>query len=96
MTVDSRNRVGAFRGATACTPNQEELEVALSEVELVEFSGLGTLEAFLTDGLRSLADTIDCPDMVEKTMRYPGHADLMRAFRTAGLFSKDKVRIGDQ
>ena len=29
VTVDSRTRVTAFRGLTACTPNQEELERAL-------------------------------------------------------------------
>lgn len=29
VAVDSRERVGAFRGAWACTPNQEELERAL-------------------------------------------------------------------
>jgi rfaE bifunctional protein kinase chain/domain len=29
LLVDSRTRVAAFRGATACTPNQEELERAL-------------------------------------------------------------------
>ena len=29
VTVDSRERVAAFRGATACTPNQEEVERAL-------------------------------------------------------------------
>lgn len=67
---------------------------ALSEVELVDFEGLGTLEAFVTDGLRSLAVTMPVPNMVEKTMRYPGHADLMRAMRSAGLFSKDEVSVG--
>ena len=44
---------------------------ALAEPELADFEGVGTLETFLTDGLRSLADTLDVPDMVEKTMRYP-------------------------
>jgi rfaE bifunctional protein kinase chain/domain len=29
LLVDSRARVAAYRGATACTPNQEELELAL-------------------------------------------------------------------
>ena len=34
--------------------------------------------------------------MVEKTMRYPGHAALMSAFRDAGLFSKEAVEVGGQ
>jgi len=67
---------------------------ALSEVEPVEIAGLGTLEAFHTDGLRSLAVTLDVPNMVEKTLRYPGHAEQMRAFREAGLFSKEEIVVG--
>jgi len=59
---------------------------ALSDVELIEFKGVGTLEAFNTDGLRSLADTLDIPFMKEKTMRYPGHANLARVFRDSGFF----------
>jgi len=67
---------------------------ALSQVEELEFPGIGTLEAFATDGLRSLLNTIDAPDMVEKTLRYPGHAAKMRTLRDAGLFSKDAVEVG--
>jgi len=67
---------------------------ALTEVEHVDIAGLGTLEAFNTDGLRSLAVTLAVPHMVEKTMRYPGHADQMRAFRAAGLFSKEEIVVG--
>ncbi|MEJ2185747.1 MAG: saccharopine dehydrogenase C-terminal domain-containing protein [Gemmatimonadota bacterium] len=64
---------------------------ALSEVELVDLPGIGTLEAFNTDGLRTVLRTSDVPWMVEKTMRYPGHADLMRAFRETGLFDTQPV-----
>jgi lysine 6-dehydrogenase len=45
---------------------------ALTDVELVHFPGLGSLEAFNTDGLRSLLRTSKTPNMVEKTLRYPG------------------------
>jgi lysine 6-dehydrogenase len=65
---------------------------ALSEVELVDFPGLGSLEAFNTDGLRSLLRTCKTPDMVEKTMRYPGHAVRMRILREAGFFSTQEVQ----
>ncbi len=65
---------------------------ALSEVELVDFPGLGSLEAFNTDGLRSLLRTCKAPDMVEKTMRYPGHAVRMRILREAGFFSTEEVQ----
>lgn len=51
---------------------KEVIKEALSEVELMSFDPVGTLEAFNSDGLRSLVHTIDAPDMVEKTLRYPG------------------------
>ena len=51
---------------------------ALSEPELVDVPGVGTLEAFNTDGLRSLLATVKAPFMVEKTMRYPGHVEKIR------------------
>jgi lysine 6-dehydrogenase len=65
---------------------------ALSEVELVDFPGLGSLEAFNTDGLRSLLRTCKTPNMVEKTLRYPGHAVRMRILREAGFFSTKEIR----
>jgi saccharopine dehydrogenase-like NADP-dependent oxidoreductase len=64
---------------------------ALSEVELVDFPGLGSLEAFNTDGLRSLLKTSKTPNMVEKTLRYPGHAVKMRTLREAGFFSTREI-----
>lgn len=66
---------------------------ALSEPELLNFAGVGTLEAFNTDGLRSLATTLKVPHMVEKTMRYPGHIELMRVLRHIGLFSQEAVEV---
>ena len=73
---------------------REVVREALSEPELLDFPGIGTLEAFNTDGLRSLVKTIDAPFMKEKTLRYPGHIALMRAFRETGLFSKEPVEVG--
>jgi saccharopine dehydrogenase-like NADP-dependent oxidoreductase len=67
---------------------------ALSEPELMDFPEVGTLEAFNTDGLRSLACTLKAPFMKEKTLRYPGHVGLMRAFRETGLFSKEPLVVG--
>ena len=66
---------------------------ALSEIEMIEVPGVGTLEAFNTDGLRSVMQTIDAPNMKEKTLRYPGHAERMRALRDAGFFSDEPVVI---
>lgn len=59
---------------------------ALGGRELVEFDGIGTLEAFDTDGLRTLLDTIPARSLVEKTLRYPGHAERMAMLRETGFF----------
>lgn len=68
---------------------------ALSEPELVEFDGVGTLEAFNTDGLRSLIRSFPgVPHMRERTLRYPGHIALMRVLRETGYFSKDEIVVG--
>jgi saccharopine dehydrogenase-like NADP-dependent oxidoreductase len=67
---------------------------ALSEPGRLDFPGVGTLEAFNTDGLRSLVHTLDVPSMKEKTLRYPGHVQLMAAFRETGLFSKEPRQVG--
>jgi saccharopine dehydrogenase-like NADP-dependent oxidoreductase len=69
---------------------------ALSEPERLDFERLGTLEAFNTDGLRSLATTLKVPSMREKTLRYPGHAELMRTLRDAGFFSTEPLELGGQ
>ena len=54
---------------------QIEVEPALSERHLVSVPGYGEMEAFLTDGVRSLLDTIDSEELIEYTVRWPGHID---------------------
>jgi saccharopine dehydrogenase-like NADP-dependent oxidoreductase len=67
---------------------------ALSEAELVEFPEVGTLEAFNTDGLRSLLVTVKVPFMIEKTMRYPGHIEKIRVLRANGFFGTEPIEVG--
>jgi len=67
---------------------------ALSEIELINFQGVGTLEAFNTDGLRTLL-RLDIPNMKEKTFRYPGHAEKMRLLRETGFFSTEILHFDD-
>jgi saccharopine dehydrogenase-like NADP-dependent oxidoreductase len=67
---------------------------ALSEPELLDFQGLGTLESFNTDGLRSIIKTFpQVPDMKEKTLRYPGHIEKMRMLRESGFFATEKRSV---
>ena len=47
-------------------------KLAMTEIEPIEFKKIGILDAFNSDGLRSLLD-MPIPDMVEKTLRFPGH-----------------------
>ena len=44
------------------------------------------MEAFNTDGLRSLLQTVDIPTMAEKTVRYNGHATLIQQLIDGGFF----------
>lgn len=67
---------------------------ALSDPEFLDFPGLGTLEAFNTDGLRTLAETIDAPNLKEKTLRYPGHIEKMAVLRETGFFDTEPVEVG--
>lgn len=67
---------------------------ALSDLELVEFENVGKLEAFNTDGLRSILTTMaHIPEMIEKTMRWPGHTRIMQAMSDAGFFSEQPVTV---
>lgn len=69
---------------------------ALSELEMIDFEGIGTLEAFNTDGLRSLLYTMNVPNMKEKTLRYPGHVKLIQALKTIGFFDDKEIIIKDK
>ncbi len=66
---------------------------ALSDPEYIDFPGIGTLEAFNTDGLRSLYKTLAIPNMKEKTLRYPGHIEKMAVLRASGFFSTEPIEV---
>jgi len=74
---------------------------ALSEPELVEFQIGGhdlVLEAFNTDGLRSLITTMDgrIPNMKEKTLRFPGHIACIKELQESGRpWTPDAWKPGD-
>jgi saccharopine dehydrogenase-like NADP-dependent oxidoreductase len=85
-----------LRPARCLENGQLVIKPALSEPEFLEFEKLGTLEAFITDGLRTMIETLTVPEMVEKTLRYPGHREKMLALRQAGFFSEQPVEIAGQ
>ncbi len=62
---------------------------AMSEIESLYFKGIGHMEAFNTDGLRSLLQTVNIPNMAEKTVRYNGHANLIQQLIDGGFFKAE-------
>ena len=66
---------------------------ALTDVEPVDLPRVGTVEAFNTDGLRSLATTLHAPFMKEKTLRWPGHVEKMRMLRETGFLSLEPIEV---
>ncbi len=67
---------------------------ALSDVEKVNFKGIGTLESWNSDGLRTLAVSMkNIPNMIEKTLRYPGCVEYIEVLRAAGFFSYEELEI---
>ena len=70
---------------------------ALSERELIDFpEPVGALEAFHTaGGLSTMAFRYEgtIPEMEYKTLRYPGHAEIMKTIRELGLLDVEPVDV---
>lgn len=67
---------------------------ALTGVEEVKIPKVGKLEAFYTDGLRTLIHTVrNAAEMWEKTLRYPGHAEKIRLLENLGFFEEKTVEV---
>jgi lysine 6-dehydrogenase len=67
---------------------------ALSGLEEVEFPGVGKLEAFYSDGARTLLRTMKGFDSLwEKTLRYPGHAKKVKFLRDMGFFDEGQMEV---
>lgn len=68
---------------------------ALTGLEKIEFPGVGTLEAFYTDGLRTLLYTLEgVQSMWEKTLRYEGHVSKIRFLKALGLLDDTPIDLG--
>ena len=67
---------------------------ALSGLEEIEFPGVGRLEAFYTDGLKTLLYTTkNVENMWEKTLRYPGHAKKIALLKALGFFDEEPINV---
>lgn len=67
---------------------------AMGKLYEKEFPKAGSLETFITDGLRSLVKNIKAKNMEERTMRWPGHVAQMRLLSEMGLFDEGKRLLG--
>lgn len=70
----------------------------LTEPEGFHIAGFSPLVAFHTSGGTStLPETFEgrVGECFEKTLRYPGHYDLLCELKELGLFSSEKIRFGD-
>lgn len=73
---------------------EEVVREPLTDCDYVEFDGVGTLESFNSDGLRSIIYTMPhIPNMKEKTLRYPGHVEYVRVLKESGFFSEEKINV---
>ncbi len=61
-----------------------------SGMESIDIDGAGTMEAFYSDGLRTLIDTMPgVPRMGEKTLRWPGHVAAVKPLVESGGFAAE-------
>ena len=65
---------------------------ALSEKHIIEVPEKGDMEAFLTDGLRSLLNSIPVIEMSEYTVRWPGHIQMFIDKRDSGVLDEVDLR----
>jgi lysine 6-dehydrogenase len=86
--IEEYTRPARFR-----VKGKEVVMPALSDVELMEFDGFGQVESFNSDGLRSLLTSLNVPNMIEKTLRYPGHIAKMLMLRETGFFRTDTILV---
>jgi len=70
----------------------------MTGLELLNFDGIGQLEAFYTSGGAStLPDTYlgKVANLDYKTIRYPGHCQLLKPMLEIGLASRQPITVGD-
>jgi saccharopine dehydrogenase-like NADP-dependent oxidoreductase len=95
ITWSPESLIDEYTRKTRIVRNGKVIEVeTLSGLEEVDFPSVGKLEAFYTDGLRNLLDTIrNVDEMWEKTLRYPGHAKKIGLLRALGFFEEKQVDV---
>lgn len=96
ITWSAEGLIDEYMRDARIVENGRVIEVpALSGLEEIAFPSFGRLEAFYTDGLRTLIHTVrGVESMWEKTLRYPGHVEKIKLLRDLGLFIDKPVAVG--
>lgn len=72
---------------------------AFTELEYLDYPPLGRMEAFVISGSMSTTPWTHLGRLQRyenKVMRYPGHYEWFKAFRTLGLFSEEPIEVAGQ
>jgi len=95
VTWSPENLIDEYTRKAKIVKDGELVEVeALSGLEEVEFPNVGVLEAFYTDGLRTLPHTVkNVENMWEKTLRYPGHAEKIELLKALGFLHEEPISV---
>lgn len=95
ITWSPESLIDEYTRKTRIVEEGKPVEVeALSGLEEVEFPNVGRLEAFYTDGLRTLLHTVkNVESMWEKTLRYPGHAEKIKMLKALGFLDEKQVDV---
>lgn len=69
---------------------------ALSDTKREVIGIYKEIESFITDGLRTLLHTLPIKNMEERTIRYRGHAEIIKMLKSLGLFDYAPLAINDK
>lgn len=95
ITWSSKDLIELYTRKATIVQKGKQVQVgATGGLEEVMFPGVGKLQGFYTDGLRTLLHTVKVTgDMWEKSLRYPGHIEKMNLLRTLGFFDEKTVEV---
>jgi saccharopine dehydrogenase-like NADP-dependent oxidoreductase len=94
VTWSVKDLIDMYSRKVSIVKNGRVVQVeAMGGLEEIHFPGVGKLEAFYTDGLRTLLHTVKAKEMWEKTLRYPGHAEKIKLLKALGFFDSETLEV---
>ena len=100
LTFHINGLTNEYAGQATFIRNSEiTLVDTFTELEYIDFPPLGRLEAFVISGSMSTTPWTHLGKLQRyenKVLRYPGHYEWFKAFRTLGLFSEDPIEVDGQ